>query len=111
MVRTGEVNPAPAAAPCLFPGLRERECVGVLPVKSLMREGGGGERKREGHCQMQGGNREEGARTRARTHTVRLCVQGGMRKGKQRSCHSCKNIPLCQQVPKSEQTCGNMPTS
>lgn len=71
----GEVNPAPAAGACLFPGLRERECVGVLPVKRLMREGGAGERKREGRCQMQGGRAEGGRHnTRARIQG-RLCVQ------------------------------------
>lgn len=56
----GSVNPAPAAGPCLFPGLWERECVGVLPVKRLMQEGGAGERKREGRCQTRGGMVEGG---------------------------------------------------
>lgn len=62
--RGGSVNPAPAAGPCLFPGLWERECVGVLPVKRLMQEGGAGERKREGRCQTRGGVVEGGQHAR-----------------------------------------------
>lgn len=64
-----------AAVPCLFPGLRERECVGVLPVIRLMREGG--ERKREGHCQMQGGRRQEGGGRKILARIQSGCVFRG----------------------------------
>lgn len=98
MVRTVGVNPAPAAAPRLFPGTRERECVGVLPVKSLMREGGG-ERKREGHCQMQGGRREEDTHTHTRIGRLQSVCSAY-----NQTTHviPAKNVPLCQQVLKSK---------
>lgn len=74
-------------------------CVGVLPVKGVMREGGGGERKREGRCQMQGGRQEEGGRhTRAHSLYCPRAAEGEVRKRKEKKgkktrwCQSSKNI-------------------
>lgn len=59
------------------PGLGKGSVSVFCRWEALMREGGGGERKREGHCQMQGGRREEDTHTHRmrRTHAVRLCVE------------------------------------
>lgn len=87
----GEVNPAPAAEPRLFPGFRERECVGVLPVRSP-NERRRRRREKEGGTLSDAGRQEGGRHTHTRrmrrTHTVRQCVEAEC--VKQRLCHSCK---------------------
>lgn len=88
----GEVNPAPAAAPRLFPGFRERECVGVLPVRSP-NERRRRRREKEGGTLSDAGRQEGGRHTHTsnETHARSQAVcWGGMRKTKQRLCHSCK---------------------
>lgn len=54
-------------------------------MKGVMREGGGGERKREGRCQMQGGRQEEGGR-HARAHSLYCprAAEGEVRKRKEK---------------------------
>lgn len=86
-------------------------CVGVLPVKGVMREGGGGERKREGRCQMQGGRQEEGGR-HARAHSLYCprAAEGEVRKRNEKKGKNPAGVnpartflsPLCQQVITSE---------
>lgn len=76
MVRTGRGQSCSCRGSAFIPCQRERECVDVLPVKSLMKEGGGG-REKEGGTLSAAGRQDGGRHTRAhtRTHPVRLRVQ------------------------------------
>lgn len=79
-------------------------------MKGVMREGGGGERKREGRCQMQGGRQEGGRHARAHSLYCPRAAEGEVRKRKEKKGKNPAGVnpartflsPLCQQVITSE---------
>lgn len=79
-----------------IPGLGE--CVGVVPVKSLMTGGGGGAEEKEGERGRDAVMCAEAGRRKACAHAYRLCL-GCVRNSEKGEWHPVKNSPsTCQQT-------------